>query len=81
MSCIPLTDPKSQVADLPGSPVMFNGRFEGPGPPATELTIPVLTLSDGIPAHGDAQYISGQKVHGTVLLIRRTSLAVPTEFN
>lgn len=54
MFYIPLTDPKSWGADLPGSPVMFNGQFEGSGAPITELMIPVLAWSDGSPAPGDA---------------------------
>jgi hypothetical protein len=55
MFYIPLTDPKSWGADLPGSPVMFNGQFQGSGAPITELMIPVLTWSDGTPAPRQAQ--------------------------
>ena len=54
MFYIPLTDPKSWGADLPGSPVMFNGQFEGSGAPITELMIPVLTWSDGTPAPSES---------------------------
>jgi hypothetical protein len=50
MFYIPLTDPKSWGADLPGSPVMLNPQFQGSPEPITELMIPVLTWSDGTPA-------------------------------
>ncbi len=55
MFYIPLTDPKSWGADLPGSPVMFNPQFQGTSEPITELMIPVLTWSDGSPAPKDAE--------------------------
>ncbi|MFY9803926.1 MAG: hypothetical protein WA211_14425 [Candidatus Acidiferrales bacterium] len=54
MFYIPLTDPKSWGADLPGSPVLLNPQFQG-AEPITELMIPVLTWSDGTPAPKDAQ--------------------------
>src|SRR5579864_2574671 len=50
MFYIPLTDPKSWGADLPGTPVMLNSQFQGAPEPITELMIPVLTWSDGTPA-------------------------------
>ena len=53
MFYIPLTDPKSWGADMPGSPVMLNPQFQGAPEPITELMIPVLTWSDGTPAPKD----------------------------
>jgi hypothetical protein len=53
MFYIPLTDPKSWGADLPGSPVMLNPQFQGAPEPITEFMIPVLTWSDGTPAPTD----------------------------
>jgi hypothetical protein len=50
MFYIPLTDPTSWGADLPGSPVMLNPQFQGAPEPITELMIPVLNWSDGTPA-------------------------------
>jgi hypothetical protein len=50
MFYIPLTDPRSWGADLPGSPVMLNPQFQGAPEPITELMVPVLTWSDGTPA-------------------------------
>ena len=50
MFYIPLTDPKSWGADLPGAPVMLNPQFQGAPEPITEFMIPVLTWSDGTPA-------------------------------
>jgi hypothetical protein len=55
MFYIPLTDPKSWGADLPGSPVMLNPQFEGAPEPITEFMIPVLTWSDGTPAPKEGQ--------------------------
>jgi hypothetical protein len=55
MFYIPLTDPKSWGADLPGSPVMLNPQFKGAPEPITELMIPVATWSDGTPAPKEAQ--------------------------
>ncbi len=55
MFYIPLTDPKSWGADLPGSPVMLNPQFRGAPEPITELMIPVATWSDGTPAPKEAQ--------------------------
>jgi hypothetical protein len=54
MFYIPLTDPKSWGADLPGSPVMLNPQFQGAPEPITEFMIPVLTWSDGTDAPMDA---------------------------
>jgi hypothetical protein len=53
MFYVPLTDPKSWGADLPGSPVMLNPQFQGAPEPITEFMIPVLTWSDGTPAPTD----------------------------
>jgi hypothetical protein len=50
MFYVPLTDPKSWGADLPGSPVLLNPQFQGAPEPITEYMIPVLTWSDGTPA-------------------------------
>ncbi len=55
MFYVPLTDPKSWGADLPGSPVMLNPQFGGAPEPITEYMIPVPTWSDGTPAPKDAQ--------------------------
>jgi len=55
MFYVPLTDPKSWGADLPGSPVMLNPQFAGAPEPITEYMIPVSTWSDGTPAPKDAQ--------------------------
>jgi hypothetical protein len=54
MFYIPLTDPKSWGADLPGSPVMLNPQFQGAPEPITEFMIPVLKWSDGTAAPMDA---------------------------
>jgi hypothetical protein len=54
MFYIPLTDPKSWGADLPGSPVMLNPQFQGAPEPITEFMIPVLRWSDGTAAPMDA---------------------------
>src|SRR5271168_2099526 len=54
MFYVPLTDPKSWGADLPGTPVMMNPQFQGLEP-ITELMIPVLTWSDGTAAPKEAQ--------------------------
>ena len=53
MFYVPLTDPKSWGADLPGSPVLLNPQFQGAPEPITEFMIPVLTWSDGTPAPTD----------------------------
>jgi hypothetical protein len=50
MFYIPLTDPHSWGADLPGSPVMLNPQFGGAPEPITELMIAVSTWSDGTAA-------------------------------
>ena len=54
MFYVPLTDPKSWGADLPGTPVMMNPQFQGLEP-ITEYMIPVLTWSDGTAAPKEAQ--------------------------
>jgi hypothetical protein len=55
MFYVPLTDPKSWGADLPGSPVMLNPQFAGAPEPITEYMIPVSTWSDGTAAPKEAQ--------------------------
>ncbi len=50
MFYVPLTDPKSWGADLPGSPVLLNPQFRGAPEPITEFMIPVATWSDGTAA-------------------------------
>src|SRR5271163_4480037 len=50
MFYVPLTDPKSWGADLPGTPVMLNPQFAGAPEPITEYMIPVATWSDGTAA-------------------------------
>jgi hypothetical protein len=55
MFYVPLTDPKSWGADLPGSPVMLNPQFAGAPEPITEFMIPVPTWSDGTAAPKEAQ--------------------------
>jgi hypothetical protein len=55
MFYVPLTDPKSWGADLPGSPVMLNPQFRGAPEPITEFMIPVSTWSDGTAAPKEAQ--------------------------
>jgi hypothetical protein len=54
MFYVPLTDPKSWGADLPGTPVMLNPQFAGLEP-ITEFMIPVTTWSDGTAAPKEAQ--------------------------
>jgi hypothetical protein len=54
MFYVPLTDPKSWGADMPGTPVMVNPQFQGLEP-ITEYMIPVLTWSDGTAAPKEAQ--------------------------
>src|ERR1700723_1729049 len=55
MFYVPLTDPKSWGADLPGSPVMLNPQFAGAPEPITEYMIPVPTWSDGTAAPKEVQ--------------------------
>jgi len=50
MFYVPLTDPKSWGADLPGTPVLLNPQFRGAPEPITEFMIPVSTWSDGTAA-------------------------------
>jgi hypothetical protein len=54
MFYVPLTDPKSWGADLPGSPVMLNPQFQGAPEPITEFMVPVSNWSDGTAAPKDA---------------------------
>jgi hypothetical protein len=54
MFYVPLTDPKSWGADLPGSPVMLNPQFQGAPEPITEFMIPVPIWSDGTAAPKEA---------------------------
>jgi hypothetical protein len=54
MFYVPLTDPGSWGADLPGTPVMLNPQFQGLEP-ITEYMIPVLAWSDGTAAPKEAQ--------------------------
>jgi hypothetical protein len=54
MFYVPLTDPKSWGADLPGTPVMMNPQFQGLEP-ITEYMIPVLAWSDGTAAPKETQ--------------------------
>jgi len=46
----PLTDAASWGADLPSSPLMFGGQFQGAPEPITVFLIPVGKWSDGTPA-------------------------------
>lgn len=46
----PLTDGAAWGADLPGSPVMFGGQFQGAPEPVTVFLVPVGKWSDGTPA-------------------------------
>jgi hypothetical protein len=55
MFYVPLTDPKSWGADLPGTPVMLNPQFAGAPEPITEYMIRVSTWSDGTAAPKEAQ--------------------------
>src|SRR5580658_10445428 len=50
MFFVPLTDPKSWGADLPGSPVMLNPQFQGAPEPITEFMVLVPNWSDGTAA-------------------------------
>ena len=50
MFYVPLTDPKSWGADLPGSPVMLNPQFQGAPEPITEFMVLVPNWSDGTAA-------------------------------
>ena len=53
MFYVPLTDPKSWGADLPGSPVMLNPQFAGAPESITEYMIAVGKWSDGTADHTD----------------------------
>ncbi len=46
----PLTEAGSWGADLPGSPIMFSGQFQGAPEPITVFLIPVAKWSDGTKA-------------------------------
>lgn len=50
MFYVPLTNPASWGADLPGSPVLLNPQFRGAPEPLTEFMIPVSVWSDGTPS-------------------------------
>jgi hypothetical protein len=54
MFYVPLTDPKTWGAGLPGSPVLLNPQFQGAPEPVSEFMIPVSTWSDGTAAPTDA---------------------------
>jgi hypothetical protein len=54
MFYVPLADPKSWGADLPGSPVLLNPQFQGAPEPITEFMVPVRKWSDGTPATADS---------------------------
>jgi hypothetical protein len=47
----PLTEGATWGADLPGSPVMLAGQFQGAPEPVTVFLIPVPNWSDGTAAH------------------------------
>lgn len=46
----PLTEKATWGADLPGSPVLFGGQFQGMPEPVTVFLVPVSKWSDGTPA-------------------------------
>ena len=50
----PLTQAATWGADLPGSPVMFGGQFQGAPEPITVFLVPVEKWSDGTTASMDA---------------------------
>src|SRR5271170_2225878 len=50
----PLTQSATWGADLPGSPVMFGGQFQGAPEPITVFLVPVEKWSDGTAAPTDA---------------------------
>jgi hypothetical protein len=50
----PLTQGAAWGADLPGSPVMFGGQFQGAPEPITVFLVPVEKWSDGTAAATDA---------------------------
>jgi hypothetical protein len=50
MFYVPLTNPATWGADLPGSPVLLNPQFRGAPEPLTEFMIPVSEWSDGTPS-------------------------------
>jgi hypothetical protein len=53
MIYVPLTDSAAWGADLPGSPVMFGGQFQGAPEPITVFLVPVEKWSDGSAAPMD----------------------------
>ena len=54
MIYVPLTQGAAWGADLPGSPVMFGGQFQGAPEPITVFLVPVEKWSDGTAAAADA---------------------------
>jgi len=54
MIYVPLTQSAAWGADLPGSPVMFGGQFQGAPEPITVFLVPVEKWSDGTAAPMDA---------------------------
>jgi len=54
MFYVPLTDPMTWGADVPGSPVLLNPHFNGAPEQVTEFMIPVSEWSDGTPANTGA---------------------------
>ena len=51
----PLTQGAAWGADLPGSPIMLSGQFQGAPEPVTVFLVPVAKWSDGTAAPTDAQ--------------------------
>ena len=54
MIYVPLTQSAAWGADLPGSPVMLGGQFQGAPEPITVFLVPVEKWSDGTAAPMDA---------------------------
>jgi hypothetical protein len=54
MIYVPLTQSAAWGADLPGSPVMLGGQFQGAPEPVTVFLVPVEKWSDGTAAPMDA---------------------------
>jgi len=50
----PLTQGAAWGADLPGSPIMLSGQFQGAPEPVTVFLVPVAKWSDGTAAPTDA---------------------------
>ena len=53
MFYVPVTDNMTWGADMAGSPVLTNPRFNGAPEPVTEFMVPVSEWSDGTPAPTD----------------------------